>query len=55
MAVNGLAMGLSWEAMGAMKFTHLIQLLWEWEEMRGAEVEETRDATSSDVKALMSL
>lgn len=55
MAVNGLAMGLSWEDMGGMKFTHLIQLLWEWEEMHGADVEETRDATSSDVKSLMAL
>ena len=55
MAVNGLAIGLSWEDMRTMKFTNMIQLMWAWDDLHGAEEDETRDATSSDVKALMAL
>ena len=52
MAVSGLEAGLSWRDMRHMKYTHLMQLLWEWEDMHGAEVEEVRDATAADVMAL---
>lgn len=55
MAVNGLEAGLSWRDMRHMKYTHLMQLLWEWEDMHGAEVDEVVDATSDDVKALARL
>ena len=55
MAVSGLEAGLSWRDMRHMKYTHLMQLLWEWEDMHGAEVDEVVDATSDDVKALARL
>lgn len=55
MAVQGLEAGLTWSEMRHMKHTHLIQLLWEWEDMHGAEVDETRDATPKDVMALTRL
>jgi len=55
MALCGLEAGLTWRDMRNMKFTHMMQLLYEWEDMHGAEVDETRDATTSDVMALMSI
>lgn len=55
MALNGLDAGLTWGDMRHMKYTHLMQLLFEWEDMHGAEVEETRDATNADLQALMRL
>lgn len=55
MAASALNAGLSMSDMRHMKYTHLMQILWEWQDMHGAEVVETRDATSSDVRALMSL
>ncbi len=55
MAACGLAAGLTWRDMRHMKYTHLMQLLWEWEEMQGAEFDETVDATPSDVMALTGL
>jgi len=55
MALSGLEAGLSWRDMRQMKYTHLMQLLYEWEDMHGVEVEETADATPADVKALMSI
>ena len=55
MALNGLAAGLSWQDMRHMKYTHLMQLLYEWEDMHGADVDEVRDATPSDVTALTRL
>ena len=55
MAVNGLAAGLSWADMRTMKYTHLVQLLWEWDNLHGAESEEVRDATPADVMALARL
>lgn len=53
MALNGLSAGLAWRDMRHMKFTHLQQMLYEWDDMRGADVEEVRDATPEDVRALM--
>ena len=55
MAASALNAGITLSEMRHMKYTHLMQILWEWQDMRGVEVEETRDATSNDVKALMSL
>ena len=55
MALCGLQAGLSWRDMRFMKYTHLTQFLWEWDDMNGAEVEEIRDATPSDVMALTKL
>ena len=55
MAVSALEAGLTWRDLRHMKFTHLMQVLWEWEDLHGADVEETRDATSADVKSLMRL
>lgn len=52
MALLGLEAGLSWEDMRHMKFTHLQQIIWEWEDMHGAEYDEVRDATGADVRAL---
>ena len=53
MALNGLSAGLSWSDMRHMKYTHLMQLLYEWEDMHGADVDEIVDATPADVRALM--
>ncbi len=55
MALHGLSAGLEWRDMRRMKYTHLTLLLWEWEDMNGADVEETRDATPADVMALTRL
>ena len=55
MAVCGLSAGLTWQDMRHMKYTHLMQVLWEWEDANGADVTEYVDATSADVKALMKL
>ena len=55
MALCGLSAGLTWRDMRRMKYTHLLQLLYEWEDMQGGVVDETVDATSADVKALARL
>lgn len=55
MALGGLSAGLSWRDMRHMKYTHLMQILWEWDDMNGAETDETVDATPSDVMALTRL
>jgi len=55
MALSALAAGLAWNDLRTMKYTHLMQLLYEWEDMHGADVEETVDATPSDVRALMKM
>lgn len=52
MALSGLSAGLTWADMDDMKFTHLMHLLYEWEDMNGAEVDEVREATPEDVDAL---
>lgn len=52
MAVSALQMGLSWQDMRHMKYTHLMQLLYEWEDANGADVTEYVDATGADVMAL---
>ena len=52
MALSGLHAGLTWSDMGDMKFTHLLHLLYEWDDMNGAEVDEVREATPADVEAL---
>lgn len=52
MVLNGLSAGLSWDDMRHMKYTHLEQMLWEWDDMHGADSEEVRDATPEDVMAL---
>ena len=55
MALLGLEAGLSWRDMRRMKYTHLMKLLYEWEDMHGADVDETVNATSDDVMALTRL
>lgn len=55
MALCGLEAGLTAEDMRHMKYTHLMQLLWEWDDMHGAKADEIRDAKPSDVRALMNL
>ena len=52
MALSGLSAGLTWSDMDDMKYTHLMHLLYEWDDMHGAEVDEVRDATPDDVDAL---
>lgn len=49
MALLALESGLSWRDMRRMKYTHLMQLLYEWEDMHGADVDEVVDATSFDM------
>ena len=55
MAVCALQMGLTWRDLRHMKYTHLMQLLYEWEDYNGADVDEYADATGDDVRALMKL
>ena len=55
MMLCGLDAGLTMQDMREMKYTHLMQILYEWEDMHDADVEETVDATPADVKALMRL
>ena len=55
MAVCAMQMGLEWRDMRHMKYTHLMKLLYEWEDANGAEVTEYVDANGSDVRALMKL
>lgn len=55
MMLSGLEAGLSMDDMRRMKYTHLMQFLWEWEDMRGAEADETVDAKPSDVNMLKNL
>jgi len=55
MALCGLEAGLKWEDMRHMKYTHLMLLLYEWEDMHDADVVETREATNSDISWLKSL
>lgn len=52
MMLCGLDAGLTMRDMRDMKYTHLMQVLYEWEDMNDADVEEVVDATSDDVKAL---
>ena len=49
MALLALESGLSWRDLRHMKYTHLMQLLYEWEDMHGAEVDEVVDATNFDL------
>lgn len=49
MALLALESGLSWRDLRRMKYTHLMQLLYEWEDMHGSEAEEVVDATSFDM------
>ena len=55
MMLCGLEAGLSVGDMRRMKYTHLMQVLYEWEDMNGADVDEVVDATPADVRALMKL
>ena len=55
MMLCGLEAGLTMQDMHEMKFTHLMQVLYEWEDMHDADVEEVVEATSDDVKALTRL
>ena len=52
MAVSAMQAGLSWRDLRHMKYTHLMQVLWEWEDMNGADVDEIVDAKPSDVSIL---
>ncbi len=55
MMLCGLDAGLTIQDMRDMKYTHLMQVLYEWEDMNGAEVDEVVEATHEDIMALMRL
>lgn len=55
MMLCGLKAGLTVQDMHDMKYTHLMQVLFEWEDMNDADVDEVVEATSDDVRALMRL
>jgi len=55
MAMSGLSAGLTMPDLRNIKYTHLMQMLWEWDEMHGAEYDETVEATSADVMSLTKL
>jgi len=53
MALAALESGLTWRDLRHMKYTHLMQLLYEWEDMHGADVDEVVEATSFDMLKAM--
>ena len=53
MALLALDVGLTWRDLRHMKYTHLMQLLYEWEDLHGADVEEVVDATGFDMLKAM--
>ena len=55
MALCALDSGLGWRDMRHMKYTHLMQLLFEWEDMRGADVDEVREGTKENMLAIARL
>ena len=55
MMLCALEAGLTARDMREMKYTHLMQVLFEWEDMHGADVDEVVEATGADVRALMRL
>jgi len=55
MMLCGLEAGLTMQDMHDMKYTHMMQILFEWEDMNDADVDEVVEATSADVKALTRL
>lgn len=57
MMLSALDAGLAVSDMRHMKYTHLVQVLWEHEDMCGAGdgADETRDATAEDYEWLKSL
>lgn len=55
MALHALGAGLSWSDLRSMKYTHLMQILWEWDDMHGAKCDEVTDATDADIRFLTQL
>ena len=55
MMLNGLSAGFSREDMRHMKYTHLMHILYEWEDMHGEGADEERNATEADARWLMGL
>lgn len=54
-AMGALSAGLSWRDLRHMKYTHLVLLLYAYEDNIGAEYDEVSDAKPSDVRMLMSM
>jgi hypothetical protein len=56
MALIGMEAGLSWDDIRPMKYTHLMQLLYEWEDMhKGESDEEEQKPPSNDAAGLLGL
>ena len=56
MALLGLQAGLTWRDMRRMKYTHLLQLLYEWDDMHGgAESDDEEPEPSNDAAGLLGL
>ena len=56
MALCGLSAGLTWRDMRLMKYTHLLQFLYEWEDMHGGgEPDEEEPEPSNDAAGLLGL
>lgn len=56
MALAALSAGLTWRDLRHMKYTHVVQVIYAYDDMRGdGDYDEVREATSSDIRALMSL
>lgn len=54
MALCGLSAGLTWRDMRHMKYTHLMQLLYEWEDMHSGESNDEPEP-SNDAAGLLGL
>lgn len=55
MALLGLQAGLTWRDMRRMKYTHLLQLLYEWDDMHGSDSEDDEPEPSNDAAGLLGL
>jgi len=54
MAVCGMEVGLTWRDMRHMKYTHLMQLLYEWDDLHSGEQDDEPEP-SDDAAGLLGL
>ena len=55
MLVGALRIGLTLDNLRHMKYTHVIQILWAYDDANGVEVIEEREAMQSDIEWLKQL
>lgn len=55
MALIGLEVGLTWRDMRHMKYTHLLQMLYEWADMHEVGDDDDEPEPSNDAAGLLGL